>query len=70
MADRDVWSKTLGMRIPCDGPLDVQVAQCKLEALLREANKESDVEWGFRKEPPRRPHGEIGHKRSTKQMYK
>jgi hypothetical protein len=53
MPDRDVWSKTLGMRIPCDGPLDVQVAQRKLEALLKAQNKESDVEWEFRKKPPR-----------------
>jgi hypothetical protein len=70
MADRDVWSNTLGMRIPCDGPLDVQVAQCKLEALLRETNQESDVEWRFRNKPRLRAHGEIGHKRSTKQMSK
>jgi hypothetical protein len=70
MPDRDVWSKTLGISIPCDGPLDVQVARLKLEKLLSEANKESDVEWGFRKAPRRRARAATGHKRSTKLRHK
>ena len=47
MADRYVESNILGIRIPCDGPLDVQVAQVKLEEQLQAENKKSDVEWNF-----------------------
>jgi hypothetical protein len=66
MPDRDVWSKTLGISIPCDGPLDVQVAQGKLEEKLRAANQKSDVEWAFRKKPLRRARGESGDKQIPK----
>lgn len=66
MPDRDVWSKTLGESIPCDGPLDVQVAQGKLERELRARNLKSDVEWGFRKKPLRRVREDGGNKRIPK----
>jgi hypothetical protein len=70
MPDRDVWSKALGESIPCDGPLDVQVAQAKLATKLRARNLESDVEWAFRKKPLRRARAESSPKRSTKMLYK
>jgi hypothetical protein len=72
MADRYVWSKTLGIRIPCDGPSDVLNAQCKLEALLKAENKPSDVDWEFVKRPvPRRRALHTGGpKRGTKLSYK
>jgi hypothetical protein len=70
MADRDVMSKTLGVSIPCDGPVDVQIATSKLEELLRLANKQSDVKCEFRKKPLPRAHGESTTKRSTKLRYK
>jgi len=66
MADRDVTSKTLGMSLPCDGPLDVQIATAKLEELLRAANKQSDVKWAFRKKPLPRARGESTAKRNRK----
>jgi len=67
---RYVVSKTLGVRIECDGPLNVQVERLKLESALKEMGKESDVELQFVKRPPKRAHSEKAIKRGTKLRYK
>jgi len=66
MNNRTVVSKSLGIRIPCDGPLDVQVAECKLRGM-----NATDVEIEFEKKPrPRALHSTAGHRRNTKLRYK
>lgn len=61
MSDRYVESKSLRMRIPCDGPLDVQLAHIKLWKLGA-----TDIELGFVKKLLRPARPEAGRKRGRK----
>jgi hypothetical protein len=61
MNDRYVESKSLGVRIECDGPLDVQIAKHKLLEMGA-----TDVELEFKKKPPTRARALPGHKRNRK----
>jgi hypothetical protein len=66
MIDRDVVSKSLMVRIPCDGPLTAQVQRSKLENEMKAAGMQPDVEIEFRKEPRKRALVDVRRKRSTK----
>jgi hypothetical protein len=68
MSSRYVVSKTLGKRIPCDGPLDVQVERLKLEAALKEAGKELDVEVQFVKPARTKSRSDAGRKPGYKRL--
>ena len=70
MIDRYVVSKSLRVRIPCDGPLTAQVERGKLEESMKAAGQQPDVEIEYPKKPLPRTRASAGRKRSTKLRYK
>jgi hypothetical protein len=70
MADRYVVSKSLMVRIPCDGPVTAQIERAKLELSIKAAGQQPDVEVEFPKKPLPRARAESKSKRSTKLRYK
>lgn len=61
-----VVSKSLRVRIPCDGPLMAQIKRTELE----ESTKAADVEIEYPKKLRLRARPGAGRKPNTKQRYK
>jgi len=70
MVDRYVVSKSRMVRIPCDGPLDAQMAGGKLEDEMKAAGLQPDVENEYPKKQIPRARPDPGRKRNTKLRYK
>jgi hypothetical protein len=70
MIDRYVVSKSLRVRIPCDGPLTAQIQRSKLELSMMDAGQQPDVEIEYPKKPRPKARPESAGKRSTKLRYK
>ena len=71
MADRYVVSKSLMVRIPCDGPLTAQIERLKLEESMKAASKHPDVEIEYAEKPrPRRAGIRARRKRNPKRGSK
>ena len=71
MADRYVVSKSLMVRIPCDGPLTAQIERLKLEESMKAVGKQPDVEIEYAKKPlPRQARIRARRKRNPKRGSK